>query len=34
MDQPEVAVAMLNAFVHEEGRPFMSTVEDASVVAS
>lgn len=22
MDQPEVAVAMLNAFVHEDSRPF------------
>lgn len=34
MDQPEVAVAMLNAFVHEEGRPFLPTVEGASAVAS
>lgn len=25
MDQPEAAVAMLNAFVHDEARPFQST---------
>lgn len=30
MDQPEVAVSMLNAFVHEESAPFKSTNADAA----